>query len=254
MRKAIEVKERDYEKQKRKLDASFEALSNAVKLRVTHAKGKRKVRKLRDYMPSSDSNDEMQKALKENAKCNTARDKNGNDEKELRQALEESKKSHDEREKLSEEEERMYRKAVRKSLAMKDGKGRGKDSDGEQEGSTSQASREKWIQKLDETPPAYCPHPVNRRLGTELNREVVSCGRFSLFFLVCSRLILFLPPPPPPISYSMSAGVISIVFEKAFLLSHSKNMCDKVSLPSIDAADYEKASLLSATGLFVHIA
>ena len=170
------------------------------------------------------------KILREGEKTQRKED-NAKREKEREQiskAKEDSKKSYKEFLQSEKRAEKEYAQSMEKAVRNSLGKEKTEDEGTEDEGtggSCAQSSNQKWIQKIDDSPPAYCPHPIDRRLGGELNREMVSCRACvaSLPFLFWPLTFYLFPFPGhthPPKSPIRRRLVLSIHFLKAFMLPH----------------------------------
>ena len=103
---------------------------------------------------------EMKRGLQESEKHQQKEDKARRKEEheQLRKAMDDSKKSFKSEKQAEKEYARHVKKAMRNSLT----KEQAEDDD---EDSCAQSSHQDWIQKIEDSPPAYCPHPIDRRLG-----------------------------------------------------------------------------------------
>ena len=168
---------------------------------------------------------EMKQGLRESEKHHQKEDKmkSKKEDEELRLAMEDSKKSSKKQIQAEKQFARDMKKATRNSL----GKGmKQAEDEGEDEDSCAQSSNQKWIEKIEDSPPAYCPHPIDRRLGAELNREMVSCRACvaSLPFLFWPLTVYLFPfpsPTHPPKSPIRRRLVLSIHFLKSFHVAPS---------------------------------
>ena len=187
------------------------------------------------------SRSEYEKLLKCRKVCEDAEMKQGRRESEKHQqkdkarrkkedeqinlAMEDSKKSYKELMKSEKKAEKEYARSVKIALRNSLAKEQAED-EGEDEDSCAQSSNQKWIEKIDDSPPAYCPHPIDRRLGAELNREMVSCRACVaslpfLFWPLTFYLFPFPSPTHPPKSPIRRRLVLSIHFLKSFHVAPS---------------------------------
>ena len=133
------------------------------------------------------------------------------EDEQMSKAMEDSKKSYKESLKSEKQAEKEFARsmnaAVRNSLAKEQAEDEGTEDEGTG-GSCAQSSNQKWIQKIDDSPPAYCPHPIDRRLGGELNREMVSCRAcVACFPFLFWPLTVYLFPFPSPTHPNLLFGV-----------------------------------------------
>jgi len=166
---------------------------------------------------------EMKQGLRESEKHQQKEDKarRNKEDEQISLAMEDSKKSYKDSMKAEKEYARNMKIAVRNSLAKEQAEDEGEDED-----SCAQSSNQKWIEKIEDSPPAYCPHPIDRRLGAELNREMVSCRACVaslpfLFWPLTFYLFPFPSPTHPPKSPIRRRLVLSIHFLKSFHVAPS---------------------------------
>ena len=165
------------------------------------------------------------KILQESEKTQRKEDeaKREKEHEQISKAMQDSKKSYEELLKSKKREEKEYVRSVKTAVRNSLGKTENK---GEDDDSGAQSSDQQWIQKIEESPPAYCPHPIDRRLGAELNREMVSCRACVanppfLFWPLTIYLFPFPSPTHPPKSPIRRRLVLSIHFLKSFHVAPS---------------------------------
>jgi len=166
---------------------------------------------------------EMKQGKRESEKHQQKEDKarRNKEDEQISLAMEDSKKSYKDSMKAEKEYARNMKIAVRNSLAKEQAEDEGEDED-----SCAQSSNQTWIEKIGDSPPAYCPHPIDRRLGAELNREMDSCRACVaslpfLFWPLTFYLFPFPSPTHPPKSPIRRRLVLSIHFLKSFHVAPS---------------------------------